>query len=91
MKLTTATSILLAAAIQSGIGFAQQSVCRASLYSNPQCCGGALLGVAALDCGNPTSAASLALFRASCANVGKTAYCCAIPVAGQSLLCAEAV
>ncbi|KAI1111878.1 hydrophobin-like protein [Nemania sp. NC0429] len=63
--------------------------CPPGLYSNPQCCATDVLGVADLDCHSPSSAPfSVSNFRDICANGGDRARCCAIPILGQSLLCA---
>ncbi|KAM0465382.1 hypothetical protein ACHAPV_001429 [Trichoderma viride] len=68
------------------------SVCPTGLYSNPQCCGANVLGVAALDCHTPrTPVVAGPIFQAVCAaEGGKQALCCVAPVAGQDLLCEEA-
>ncbi|KAK6223941.1 hypothetical protein LQW54_000086 [Pestalotiopsis sp. IQ-011] len=59
-----------------------------ALYTNAQCCATDVLGVADLDCANPSAIpASAYAFQADCATVGKTARCCVIPVAGQDVLC----
>ncbi|KAL7935486.1 fungal hydrophobin domain-containing protein [Trichoderma chlorosporum] len=58
------------------------------LDSTPQCCATDVLGVADLDCQNPTGVVTDAQsFQAACAAVGQRARCCAIPIAGQDLLC----
>ncbi|KAM0458062.1 hypothetical protein ACHAO4_002784 [Trichoderma viride] len=69
------------------------SVCSTGIYSNPQCCGVNILGVAALDCHTPrVDVLNGPIFQAVCAaEGGKQAVCCAIPVAGQDLLCEEPV
>ncbi|KAJ4854986.1 fungal hydrophobin domain-containing protein [Trichoderma breve] len=70
----------------------QASPCPAGLEATPQCCATDVLGIADLDCANPpnpfTDAAS---FTAVCAAIGQRARCCAIPVAGQDLLCTSPV
>ncbi|PTB45256.1 hypothetical protein M441DRAFT_54328 [Trichoderma asperellum CBS 433.97] len=69
------------------------SVCPTGLYSNPQCCGANILGVAALDCHTPRAPILPgALFEAVCSDEGgKEPLCCTIPVAGQDLLCVAPV
>ncbi|KAL6893429.1 hydrophobin [Trichoderma evansii] len=70
-------------------------LCPTGLYSNAQCCGVVVLGVAALDCNTPTPengpVVNGATLRTNCAREGKQAVCCAIPVAGQELLCQTAL
>ncbi|OAQ68627.1 fungal hydrophobin domain-containing protein [Pochonia chlamydosporia 170] len=62
------------------------------LYTNPQCCATDVLGVADLNCENPSrqpyDGADLA---AICAADGMRARCCSIPVAGQAVLCNDVV
>ncbi|GAB7340884.1 hypothetical protein MBLNU457_7238t1 [Dothideomycetes sp. NU457] len=54
------------------------------------CCETDVLGVADLDCTNPTgSPATTADFEASCATVGKTAECCLLGADGITLLCSQ--
>ncbi|EHK42978.1 uncharacterized protein TrAtP1_001867 [Trichoderma atroviride] len=71
---------------------ASVSVCPNGLYSNPQCCGANVLGVAALDCHTPrVDVLTGPIFQAVCAaEGGKQPLCCVVPVAGQDLLCEEA-
>nr|WGC84523.1 hydrophobin [Trichoderma koningiopsis] len=68
------------------------AVCPTGLYSNPQCCGANILGVAALDCHTPRAPVLTGPgFRTVCAaEGGKEALCCVAPVAGQDLLCQPA-
>ncbi|KAG5916041.1 hypothetical protein E4U42_007816, partial [Claviceps africana] len=62
------------------------------LYSNPQCCAVNVLGVAALDCKNPSRKPTNAGdFKSTCASVGKKAQCCVLPLLGQDVLCTEAI
>ncbi|EMD90447.1 hypothetical protein COCC4DRAFT_186971 [Bipolaris maydis ATCC 48331] len=66
------------------------ALCPAGLYSNAQCCATDILGVAALNCQNPTTTpTSTGDFISGCAAVGQQAQCCVIPVAGQALLCQD--
>ncbi|TQV96986.1 Hydrophobin 2 [Cordyceps javanica] len=66
--------------------------CPAGLYSNPQCCSADILGLADLDCVNPSRAPTSGDdFASVCSAVGKGAKCCVLPVAGQSLLCQDAI
>ncbi|PNP37248.1 hypothetical protein TGAMA5MH_10817 [Trichoderma gamsii] len=69
------------------------SICPTGLYSNPQCCGVNILGVAALDCHTPRANVLTGPgFEAVCAaEGGKEAACCVVPVAGQNLLCEKPV
>ncbi|KAK3182504.1 beta ketoadipyl CoA thiolase, th1 [Lecanicillium sp. MT-2017a] len=70
----------------------EYEACPSGLYSNPQCCQVDVLGVAALDCSTPDETPkSGSNFGEICAKTGKQAKCCVLPVAGQSLLCQEAV
>ncbi|KAK1241317.1 hypothetical protein MKX08_001291 [Trichoderma sp. CBMAI-0020] len=78
---------VLAAPSPSGLN-SRATLCPAGLFSNPQCCAVDVLGVADLNCAGPVGTVnSAAEFRANCAGIGQTARCCAIPVAGQDLLC----
>lgn len=62
--------------------------CPDGLFSSLQCCATDVLGVADLDCDVPSAVpTSAAAFQATCAKEGQRARCCAIPVAGQALLC----
>ncbi|KAM3528963.1 hypothetical protein NHJ13051_002109 [Beauveria bassiana] len=68
------------------------SYCPPGLYSNPQCCSADVLGVLGLDCSTPgRTLASGDNFERICAAVGKQAKCCVLPVAGQDLLCQDAI
>ncbi|KAK4085162.1 fungal hydrophobin [Trichoderma aggressivum f. europaeum] len=70
----------------------QSQLCPGGLESTPQCCATDVLGVADLDCANPSSPVTDAQsFQAACAAVGQRARCCAIPVLGQDLLCTSPV
>ncbi|KAL7960400.1 fungal hydrophobin domain-containing protein [Trichoderma compactum] len=70
----------------------QSSPCPAGLEATPQCCATDVLGIADLDCANPTDPFTDAQsFQAVCAKIGQRARCCAIPVAGQDLLCTSPV
>ncbi|KAF1729825.1 Hydrophobin-1 [Beauveria bassiana] len=63
--------------------------CPLALYSNPQCCAALVLGVIGLDSNQtPRNADD---FKNICAKGGQQAACCAVPVAGQGLLCRESV
>ncbi|QPG98633.1 beta ketoadipyl CoA thiolase, th1 [Epichloe festucae Fl1] len=65
--------------------------CPSGLYSNPQCCATNILGVAALDCGNPSrKPTSSGDFKSTCASDGKRPVCCVVPAAGQGVLCTSA-
>ncbi|KAI2639377.1 hydrophobin [Xylaria nigripes] len=62
--------------------------CTALLDGTPQCCAVDVLGVADLNCANPSSLPSSPDdFRQICADVGKQAACCVLPILGQALLC----
>ncbi|KKP00878.1 hypothetical protein THAR02_07024 [Trichoderma harzianum] len=70
----------------------QAALCPAGLESTPQCCATDVLGIADLDCANPPSIPTdAASFTAVCAGIGQRARCCAIPIAGQDLLCTSPV
>ncbi|KAJ6782984.1 hypothetical protein PWT90_10380 [Aphanocladium album] len=76
----------------SGPGNGGDFHCPAGLYSNPQCCSAGVLGVAGLDCGNPSrTPTSGDDFKSICAASGKKAQCCVLPVAGQAVLCQDAI
>ena len=67
-------------------------ICPSQLYSNAQCCSTDVLGVADLDCNTPESAAKSAKDLGSiCAQNGKTAACCTLPLLGQGVLCTKPV
>ena len=67
-------------------------LCPSLLYSNAQCCATDVLGVADLDCSTPNSAARSAKdFAGICAQTGKTAACCTLPLLGQGTLCVKPV
>ncbi|KAL7900468.1 fungal hydrophobin domain-containing protein [Trichoderma sp. SZMC 28014] len=62
------------------------------LYTVPQCCAVNVLGVADLDCVTPPRGPSnCKTFEAICETVGREPKCCAVPVAGQALLCVDPV
>ncbi|KAL6892109.1 fungal hydrophobin domain-containing protein [Trichoderma evansii] len=62
------------------------------LYSNPQCCKVDVLGIADLDCVvPPESPKKCRSFGGICAKVARQPKCCAVPVAGQALLCVDPV
>ncbi|CAJ2512630.1 Uu.00g007490.m01.CDS01 [Anthostomella pinea] len=58
------------------------------LYGTEQCCATDVLGVADLNCANPSAVpTSAADFSAVCAAIGQQARCCVLPVLGQDVLC----
>ncbi|TFB01419.1 Trihydrophobin [Trichoderma ghanense] len=62
------------------------------LYTNPQCCDVDVLGIADLDCVTPPSKpTSCKSFGSVCASVGRQPKCCAVPVAGQAVLCTDPI
>ncbi|KYK57080.1 hydrophobin [Drechmeria coniospora] len=62
------------------------------LYTNPLCCSTDVLDVASLDCKVPSESFSgPRSFRRVCAKQGQKAQCCAVPVAGQALLCMDVI
>ncbi|KAK6527259.1 beta ketoadipyl CoA thiolase, th1 [Arthrobotrys megalospora] len=66
--------------------------CPTGLYSNAQCCSTDVLGVLGLDCSNPSSQpTSGSNFKSLCVAAGKKAACCVLPVAGQDVLCQNAI
>ena len=68
------------------------SVCPSMLYSNVQCCGTDVLGVADLDCATPHGMAQSGKdLQSICAQSGKQAACCTLPLLGQGLLCTKPV
>ncbi|KJK83510.1 hypothetical protein H634G_01639 [Metarhizium anisopliae BRIP 53293] len=93
MKFLAVAALLAGAAIaaptsNTGGGLA----CPPGLYSNPQCCALNLLGIAGLDCQSPGSTPHDGPeFGRICAQDGKHAACCVVPIAGQDLLCVTAV
>ncbi|KAI0001546.1 hydrophobin precursor [Xylariaceae sp. FL0662B] len=66
----------------------EYAACTPGLYSTLQCCATDVLGVADLDCGNPSAVPTSAEeFQELCAAAGQRARCCILPVLGQSVLC----
>ncbi|KAI5459306.1 Cerato-ulmin hydrophobin family [Mariannaea sp. PMI_226] len=58
------------------------------LYKSAQCCATDVLGVADLDCGNPsTTPTSGDDFKSICAAGGQRARCCVLPILDQGILC----
>ncbi|KAL6807506.1 hydrophobin-2 [Trichoderma sp. SZMC 28013] len=68
---------------------AMAAVCpEGGLYTNPVCCASLLLDVLGVDCHTPTTPINTpGQFQSSCASHGGQAACCAVPVAGQGVLC----
>ena len=67
-------------------------LCPSLLYSNEQCCSTDVLGVADLDCAVPNSAPKSGKdFNQVCAQTGKQAACCTLPLLGQGVLCIKPV
>ncbi|KAI1269092.1 Cerato-ulmin hydrophobin family [Xylariaceae sp. FL1019] len=80
------SSIVLAAPAP-GLESRQYVAC-SGLYNTAQCCATDVLGVADLDCANPSSVPTdAANFEATCAAGGQRARCCVLPVLGQDVLC----
>ncbi|KAK8085517.1 hypothetical protein PG997_006788 [Apiospora hydei] len=58
------------------------------LYGTAQCCATDVLGVADLDCANPTETpASADNFSEVCSAIGQRARCCVLPILEQGILC----
>jgi len=58
------------------------------LYGTAQCCATDVLGVADLDCANPSAVpASATDFQATCSAIGQRARCCVLPILEQGVLC----
>ncbi|KAK1976049.1 Cerato-ulmin hydrophobin family [Colletotrichum cereale] len=58
------------------------------LYASSQCCATDVLGIADLDCGNPSAPpASADEFSAICSAIGQRARCCVLPILDQGILC----
>ncbi|KAJ3491482.1 hypothetical protein NLG97_g5588 [Lecanicillium saksenae] len=67
-------------------------VCEYGLYTNVQCCGVDVLGVAGLDCHTITEVPNDANHANQiCAKTGAAARCCVVPILGQALLCKDAI
>ncbi|KAF2757115.1 hypothetical protein EJ05DRAFT_539186 [Pseudovirgaria hyperparasitica] len=84
-------SVLTLVLALASLGAAQGAICPDNRV--PQCCATTIvdvLGVVDLECqqppATPTSAADL---QSMCVMSGRRARCCAVPVAGQSLVCAD--
>ncbi|QDS67501.1 hypothetical protein FKW77_001463 [Venturia effusa] len=59
---------------------------------NAQCCATDVLGLADLDCANPTTTPqSKDDFTAICSAGGQRARCCALPILDQALICSDPV
>ncbi|PTB70503.1 hydrophobin-2 [Trichoderma citrinoviride] len=68
------------------------AVCPEGVFSNPLCCSSVLLEAVGLDCSTPTAPVDTGiLFQAHCATKGAEPACCAVPVAGQAVLCQKPV
>ncbi|TLS29590.1 hypothetical protein PpBr36_00669 [Pyricularia pennisetigena] len=58
------------------------------LYGSAQCCATDILGLANLDCGQPSEApANATNFSEICAAIGQRARCCVLPILDQGILC----
>ena len=58
------------------------------LYASAQCCATDVLGIADLDCGDPTTVPTSADdFSAVCSAIGQRARCCVLPILDQGILC----
>ncbi|KAK4214311.1 fungal hydrophobin [Rhypophila decipiens] len=58
------------------------------LYGTSQCCATDVLGLADLDCGNPSAAPTSAdNFSEICSAIGQRARCCVLPLLDQGILC----
>ena len=78
LALATAAIAMPAAAPISGLEARQAPVCGSG---NAQCCATDVLGVADLDCANPTFAFTTGQeFVDGCAAIGQRARCCLIPI-----------
>ncbi|KAF4971634.1 hypothetical protein FZEAL_9794 [Fusarium zealandicum] len=90
MKFTIAALTLLASAASALPAAEKRQIyipC-SGLYGTSQCCATDVLGVADLDCGNPSATpADADNFSAICAEIGQRARCCALPILDQGILC----
>ncbi|KAI0016270.1 hydrophobin precursor [Xylariomycetidae sp. FL0641] len=83
-----ATLAMASPAKRGGGGEGGDYVACSGIYSSAQCCATDVLGVADLDCANPSSTPTSAeSFEEICAGGGQRARCCVLPVAGQDILC----
>ncbi|KAI1370632.1 Cerato-ulmin hydrophobin family [Hypoxylon crocopeplum] len=58
------------------------------LYGTAQCCATDVLGVADLDCADPSATPTDATdFSAVCSAIGQRARCCVLPILEQGILC----
>ncbi|OTB01619.1 hypothetical protein M426DRAFT_323258 [Hypoxylon sp. CI-4A] len=58
------------------------------LYGTAQCCATDVLGVADLDCANPSATPTDAdNFSSVCSAIGQRARCCVLPILEQGILC----
>lgn len=78
----TATALFLGLAAASPLVVERQTYTPCSgLYGTAQCCATDVLGVADLDCADPSAVpANASDFQALCAAVGTTAECCVLPL-----------
>ncbi|KAK1572829.1 fungal hydrophobin [Colletotrichum navitas] len=58
------------------------------LYGTAQCCATDILGLADLDCANPSEVPTTGdNFSAICSEIGQRARCCLLPILDQGILC----
>jgi len=87
--------ITIAAALFSAVAIAAPTVQErqvyvpcSGLYGTDQCCATDVLGVADLNCANPSAVPTdAANFQALCSAIGQQARCCVLPILGQDVLC----
>ncbi len=93
MKFATATTMLFAgiAAAVPTIEVVQRRTAYtpcSGLYGTAQCCATDVLGLADLDCGNPSAVPTDANnFSSVCSAIGQRARCCVLPILDQGVLC----
>ncbi|KAF7366979.1 Hydrophobin [Mycena sanguinolenta] len=72
-----------------GGGGDQCFICPGDILAIPKCCSTVLVGLVGISCidPSPNPPTSSTSFKAGCASSGREAACCAVPVAGQALVC----
>ncbi|KAK7992423.1 Cerato-ulmin hydrophobin family [Apiospora sp. TS-2023a] len=95
MQFTIAAAATLFSAVAFAAPGANVQVARqanytpcSGLYGTAQCCATDVLGVADLDCANPTDVPTSGdNFSEVCSAIGQRARCCVLPILEQGILC----
>ncbi|KAI2610521.1 Cerato-ulmin hydrophobin family [Hypoxylon sp. NC1633] len=91
MKFFAATTLIFAGAalaVPAAIEQRQTYAPCSGLYGTAQCCATDVLGVADLDCADPSATPTDATdFSSICSAIGQRARCCVLPILEQGILC----